>query len=112
MLTPRLLRHALDHTSVDRILLSGDYPFHRIEAATVSDFLRTLPDHDDRHKIAHADAESLYGLDRPLSEAPGQAGGRADSRASAEREEQSSAPPATWVTTGLRAAGRSARTHS
>ncbi|MFE6685844.1 amidohydrolase family protein [Streptomyces sp. NPDC057743] len=62
MLTPRLLRHALDYTTIDRILLSGDYPFHRLDAATLTDFLHTLPNPDDRHKIAHANAESLYGL--------------------------------------------------
>jgi predicted TIM-barrel fold metal-dependent hydrolase len=62
MLTPRLLRHALDFTSADRILLSGDYPFHRLDAATITDFLQTLPDRDDQQKIAHANAEVLYGL--------------------------------------------------
>jgi hypothetical protein len=62
MLTPRLLRHALDYTSADRILLSGDYPFHRMESSAVADFLDTLPDPGDRQKIAHANAESLYGL--------------------------------------------------
>jgi uncharacterized protein len=64
MLTPRLLRHALDYTSVDRILLSGDYPFHRLDAAAITGFLQTLPDRDDEQKIAHANAESLYGLSR------------------------------------------------
>ncbi|WP_225101745.1 amidohydrolase family protein, partial [Streptomyces sp. CoH27] len=62
MLTPRLLRHALDHTSVDRILLSGDCPFHRLGAPALTDFLHTLPDQEDRRKIAHANAESLFGL--------------------------------------------------
>jgi predicted TIM-barrel fold metal-dependent hydrolase len=62
MLTPRLLRHALDYTSVDRILLSGDYPFHRLDAATITDFLETLPGREDQQKIAHANAEALYGL--------------------------------------------------
>ncbi|HET6500605.1 MAG TPA: amidohydrolase family protein [Amycolatopsis sp.] len=65
MLAPRLLRHALDYTSVDRILFSGDYPFHRVDAATIEDFLRTLPSRDDQQKIAHANAESLYGLEPP-----------------------------------------------
>jgi hypothetical protein len=64
MLTPRLLRHALDYTSVDRILLSGDYPFHRMEATAVTDFLGTLPDRADQEKIAHANAESLYRLEK------------------------------------------------
>jgi predicted TIM-barrel fold metal-dependent hydrolase len=62
MLTPRLLRHALDYTTVDRMLLSGDYPFHRLDVATITTFLQTLPDRDDQHKIAHANAEALYGL--------------------------------------------------
>ena len=62
MLTPRLLRHALDFTSVDRILLSGDYPFHRMEASEVADFLEVLPDAGDRQKIAGGNAESLYGI--------------------------------------------------
>jgi predicted TIM-barrel fold metal-dependent hydrolase len=62
MLTPRLLSHALDFTSVDRILLSGDYPFHRLDAATITDFLHALPSREDQQKIAHANAESLYGL--------------------------------------------------
>jgi len=65
MLTPRLLRHALDYTSVDRILLSGDYPFHRLDVATITDFLHTLPDGEDRQKIAHVNAEALYGLEPP-----------------------------------------------
>lgn len=65
MLTPRLLRHALDYTTVDRVLLSGDYPFHRLDAATITDFLQTLPDRDDQHKIAHANAEALYRLGQP-----------------------------------------------
>lgn len=69
MLTPRLLRQALDYTSVDRILLSGDYPFHRLDAATLTNFLHTLPDHDDQRKIAHANAEALYGLQQPLPNA-------------------------------------------
>ena len=65
MLTPRLLSHALDFVSVDRILLSGDYPFRRL--ATVTGFLGTLPDGEDQEKIAHANAEVLYGLGQPAS---------------------------------------------
>ena len=62
MLTPRLLAHALDFTSVDRILLSGDYPFHRVDAAELAGFLATVADDDGRRQIAHANAEALYGL--------------------------------------------------
>jgi uncharacterized protein len=63
MLIPRLLRHALDFTSADRILLSGDYPFHRLDAATLADFLGTLPDREDQHKVAYANAQALYRLE-------------------------------------------------
>jgi hypothetical protein len=63
MLTPRLLRAALEFTSAERILLSGDYPFHRLDAATLADFLSTLSDQDDRDRIAHANAESLYRIE-------------------------------------------------
>jgi predicted TIM-barrel fold metal-dependent hydrolase len=80
MLTPRLLRHALDYTTVDRVLLSGDYPFHRLDAATITDFLQTLRDRDDQHKIAHANAEALYGLGQPPT-------GSSDQ--TAQRQEQS-----------------------
>ncbi|MFD2466519.1 amidohydrolase family protein [Amycolatopsis silviterrae] len=62
MLVPRMLRNALEYTTADRILLSGDYPFHRVEAAAITEFLKELPNPEDREKIAHANAEALYGL--------------------------------------------------
>jgi uncharacterized protein len=62
MLIPRLLRHALDHVGADRILLSGDYPFHQLGPAAITDFLETLPDPGDREKLAHGNAEALYHL--------------------------------------------------
>ncbi|MET0188657.1 MAG: amidohydrolase family protein, partial [Pseudonocardia sediminis] len=62
-LAPRLLRHALEYTSADRILFSGDFPFHRGTAADLTALLETLPDHGDRERIAHANAEALYGLE-------------------------------------------------
>jgi uncharacterized protein len=64
MLSPRLLRHALDFTSVDRILFSVDYPFQRTDAAGIAAFLQTLPEHE-QHKVAHANAEALYGIVEP-----------------------------------------------
>ena len=69
MLSPRLLSHALDFTSIDRILLSGDYPFGQFEAAGITEFLATLPDQQGRHKVAHLNAEALYGLDQPSPDA-------------------------------------------
>jgi hypothetical protein len=65
MLFPRLLRHALDFTTVDRILFSGDYPFHQLDAAGITEFLETLSEPDDRRKVAHANAEALYRLETP-----------------------------------------------
>lgn len=62
MLTPRLLRHALDFTSIDRILLSGDYPFHQLPAGAIDEFLAVLPQPGDRAKVAHLNAERLFGL--------------------------------------------------
>jgi uncharacterized protein len=62
MLTPRLLRHALDYTTIDRILLSGDYPFHRLDVAALDGFLQTLPSRGDQQKLTHENAEALYGL--------------------------------------------------
>ena len=62
MLIPRLLSHALDFTSIDRILLSGDYPFGRLDTTSITEFVATLPDAMDRQKITHLNAEALYGL--------------------------------------------------
>jgi uncharacterized protein len=67
MLTPRLLRHALDFTTIDRIVLSGDYPFHLMDAATTEAFLNTLPDPEDRNRLAYANAQSLYRLDQTIT---------------------------------------------
>jgi uncharacterized protein len=63
MLSPRLLRQALEYTSPDRILLSGDYPFHRMDTTEMTALLDVLPDPEDREKVAHGNAEALYGLE-------------------------------------------------
>jgi predicted TIM-barrel fold metal-dependent hydrolase len=62
MLQERLLRHALDFTSADRVLFSTDYPFHQPGAAAVSQFFDAIPDPADRTKIASSNAESLFHL--------------------------------------------------
>jgi len=58
-------------TAALRLILRGtfDYPFHRLDAATIADFLGTLPDREDQEKIAHTNAEVLYGLGQPASAA-------------------------------------------
>jgi predicted TIM-barrel fold metal-dependent hydrolase len=63
MLTPRLLRHTLELTTVDRVLLSGDYPAHRLDPWSTAAFLDLLPGRADREKIAHANAEALFGIE-------------------------------------------------
>lgn len=63
MLTPRLLRHTLELTTVDRVLLSGDYPFHRLDPAGTAAFLDLLPTAADREKVAHANADALFGVE-------------------------------------------------
>lgn len=70
MLAPRLLRHALEYTGVDRIMLSGDYPFQQFDAAGAEALLAVLPDPDDRRKLAHANAEALYGIEPLPKESP------------------------------------------
>jgi len=62
MLTPHLLRHALAVTTVDRIVLSGDYPFHRTDTEAIATFLSTLPDLSDQEKVAHHNAATLFNL--------------------------------------------------
>jgi predicted TIM-barrel fold metal-dependent hydrolase len=62
MLQERLLRHALDFTSADRVLFSTDYPFHRPDAAAVKRFFDAIPAPADRSKIASGNAEALFRL--------------------------------------------------
>jgi uncharacterized protein len=62
MLHERLLRHALDFTSADRVLFSTDYPFHQPDAAAVERFFDAIPDQSDRSKIASGNAETLFHL--------------------------------------------------
>jgi predicted TIM-barrel fold metal-dependent hydrolase len=62
MLTPHLLRHALAVTTIDRIVLSGDYPFHRTDTNAIATFLSTLPDPSDQEKVAHHNAATLFNL--------------------------------------------------
>ncbi|MFG2794432.1 amidohydrolase family protein [Streptomyces sp. NPDC048419] len=62
MLHERLLRHALDFTSADRVLFSTDYPFHQPDAAAVAHFFDAIPNAADRAKIASGNAETLFRL--------------------------------------------------
>jgi predicted TIM-barrel fold metal-dependent hydrolase len=62
MLQERLVRHALDFTSADRVLFSTDYPFHQPDATAVGQFFDAIPDPADRAKIACGNAEVLFRL--------------------------------------------------
>ena len=62
MLQERLLRHALDFTTADRVLFSTDYPFHRPGAAAVEQFFDAIPETSDRSKIASGNATALFRL--------------------------------------------------
>jgi predicted TIM-barrel fold metal-dependent hydrolase len=62
MLQERLLRHALDFTSADRVLFSTDYPFHQPDAAAVQQFFDAIPEAADRPKIASGNAAALFRL--------------------------------------------------
>jgi uncharacterized protein len=63
MLQERLLRHALDFTSADRVLFSTDYPFHRPDAAAVQQFLAAIPEASDRSRIASGNATAQFRMD-------------------------------------------------
>jgi predicted TIM-barrel fold metal-dependent hydrolase len=64
MLQERLLRHTLDFSTVDRVLFSTDYPFHRPDAAAVQRFFDAIGDPADRVRIAAGNAGTLFGLSR------------------------------------------------
>jgi predicted TIM-barrel fold metal-dependent hydrolase len=91
MLTPLLLRYTLDLAAVDRVLLSGDYPFRRPDPESTAAFLDTLPARADQENIDHANAEALFGIEQTQPSAhrgakhpqPGGCSGRAAERARA-----------------------------
>src|SRR5277367_5902030 len=62
MLQERLLRHALDFTTADRVLFSTDYPFHRPGAAAIEQFFGAIPDPSERSKVASGNAKTLFRL--------------------------------------------------
>jgi hypothetical protein len=59
---PHLLRHALEVTTNERIVLSVDYPFHRIDTNAIDTLLSTLPDPSGQEKVAHHHAATLFNL--------------------------------------------------
>lgn len=62
MFRPALLRHALEVTTVDRLIFSTDHPFQRPGRADIDAFLALFPTDADREKVSSANAAALYGL--------------------------------------------------
>jgi hypothetical protein len=65
MLTPPLLHHALEATTIDRLLFSTDYPFQHPAAAEIQRFLTELPTAEARDKFTADNARRLFGIDAP-----------------------------------------------
>jgi predicted TIM-barrel fold metal-dependent hydrolase len=63
MFNPALLRHALEVTTIDRLIFSTDYPFQRPTQADIEQFLTEFASDDDRQKFANGNARRLFGID-------------------------------------------------
>ena len=66
---PALLRHTLAATTVDRLLLSTDYPFQRPTQPDIEQFLAEFDTDEDREKFTGGNARRLFRLDVPASAA-------------------------------------------
>ena len=65
MLEPRLLRHTLDFTSIDRLIFSTDHPFAHVDAAAITRLFDSVPDPTDRDRFAWANAAELLRIPPP-----------------------------------------------
>ena len=63
MLSPALLRHALEVTTPDRLLFSTDYPFQRPDRSQIGAFLTELPDDAARDGFTAGNAAALFGIE-------------------------------------------------
>lgn len=63
MLSPALLRHALEVTTPDRLLFSTDHPFGRPTAADIGRFLTELPGDAAREAFTAGNARTLFRID-------------------------------------------------
>jgi predicted TIM-barrel fold metal-dependent hydrolase len=62
MLSPALLHHALEVTTIDRLLFSTDYPFQRPTATEISQFMGKLASDEDRQKFSAENARKLFNI--------------------------------------------------
>jgi hypothetical protein len=63
MLSPALLHHTLEVTTVDRLLFSTDYPFQRPSATDIDQFLTEFETDEDRDKFTAGNARKLFTID-------------------------------------------------
>ncbi|MBD8540511.1 amidohydrolase family protein [Frigoribacterium sp. CFBP 8751] len=63
MFEPALLRHALEVTTIDRLLFSTDYPFQHPTGDEVQAFLGEFATDADRDAFACGNAAHLFGID-------------------------------------------------
>lgn len=63
MLNPALLRHALEVTTIDRLLFSTDYPFQQPTRAELQAFLPEFPTGEARTAFSEGNARRLFRLE-------------------------------------------------
>jgi predicted TIM-barrel fold metal-dependent hydrolase len=66
MFNPALLHHALEATTIDRLLFSTDYPFQRPTAPEIQQFLGQFETDEDREKFTSGNARRLFGINSEL----------------------------------------------
>ncbi len=65
MFNPALLRHALEATTIDRLLFSTDYPFQHPTGGEIRQFLAEFDSDEDRRKFSSDNACRLFGIELP-----------------------------------------------
>lgn len=63
MFGPALLRHALEATTIDRLLFSTDHPFQRPTRDEIGQFLTEFESDEDREKFSAGNARRLFGIE-------------------------------------------------
>jgi predicted TIM-barrel fold metal-dependent hydrolase len=60
MLSPALLHHTLEVTTIDRLIFSTDYPFQRPTQPEIREFLTEFASDEDRAKFSTENARKLF----------------------------------------------------
>jgi predicted TIM-barrel fold metal-dependent hydrolase len=63
MLSPALLHHTLEVTTIDRLIFSTDYPFQRPTREEISDFLSEFGSDQDRDSFTAENARALFRIE-------------------------------------------------